>query len=105
MKIWVIKISAVAIIVLAVIGASTYAADASQGRQIYQLYCSSCHGVDGVGYAGAAVPDLRSFEIQQMSETELKQVITYGKDRMPPNAGIPWSSLDDLVAYVKSLSK
>jgi mono/diheme cytochrome c family protein len=105
------KILAVAIAGLMGMTAHVYAADAAQGKRVYEQHCSACHGESGTANAAAAkalnttIADLKSLQIQQMSEKQLKQVITEGKGKMPPIKDVTGSSLDDVIAYLHSLKK
>jgi mono/diheme cytochrome c family protein len=63
-------------------GQSTaYAADASQGKEMYMQYCSSCHGQDGRGEGSVSeflkvkVPDLTLLKKNNKGIYPLDQVI------------------------------
>jgi mono/diheme cytochrome c family protein len=85
------------------------AADAAAGRAAYDKSCKSCHGADGTPNAGVAkmmkveIKDLKSAGVQRLSDTEMKSIITDGKGKMKPIPGVTGASLDNVVAYVKSL--
>jgi ribosomal protein L19E len=49
--------------------------------------------------------DLKSTEVQAMSDDDIKKVITDGKGKMKPVKTVSGASLDDVVAYVRSLKK
>jgi mono/diheme cytochrome c family protein len=73
---------------------------------IYKSKCASCHAADGSGSTAAGkslkVRDLRSAEVQGMSDDALFNVIAKGKGKMP---GYSKSLGDDmcraLVAYCR----
>jgi len=54
---------------------------------IFKTNCARCHNSDGSGdtFFGRKykVPDLRSAAVQKLSDKELTEIITRGKNRMP----------------------
>jgi predicted CXXCH cytochrome family protein len=85
------------------------AADANAGKAVYQKSCKSCHGPDGTPNAAVAkmmkadMKDLKSSDVQAMSDDDLKKVITNGKGKMKPIASVSGADADNVVAYVRSL--
>ena len=51
------------------------------------------------------IADLKSPAVQAQSDADLKKVITDGKGKMKPIASVTGASLDNVVAYVRSLKK
>lgn len=49
--------------------------------------------------------NLGSPEVQALSDAGLKKIITAGKGKMPPARSISGATLDDVIAYVRSLKK
>jgi mono/diheme cytochrome c family protein len=100
-------------IVLALAAASTavQAANAKAGMSVYNKSCKSCHGADGMANPAVAkmmkvdIPDLKSADVQAMSDDDLKKVITDGKGKMTPISGVSGAAADNVVAYVRSLKK
>lgn len=90
---------------------SMYAADANAGKAAYNTSCKSCHGTDGAPNAAVAkmmkveIKDLKSPEIQSMSDADIAMVITKGKGKMQPIKAVTGKSADDVAAYVHSLNK
>ncbi len=83
-------------------------------QQVFEKTCASCHGADGAGKTEAAaklkIPDLRSKEVQQLSDKELFDTIAYGTGhKQYPHAwldrGINGALIRDLVDYVRQLAK
>jgi mono/diheme cytochrome c family protein len=77
---------------------------------IYKSNCAMCHGADGSGQtpAGKAmkVRDLRSADVQKMTDKELAAVIADGKGKMPGyKAKLGPSDIDALVAYIRQFAK
>jgi mono/diheme cytochrome c family protein len=85
------------------------AADAAAGKAVYNKSCKTCHGADGTPNAAVAkmmkveIKDLKSAGVQGLSDAAMKTIITDGKGKMKPVAGVTGASLDNVVAYVKSL--
>ncbi len=95
---------------LAAFGSSAvFGADAKAGAAVYNAHCKSCHGADGTANPAIAkmfkveIPDLKSAEVQGMSDAALKAVITNGKGKMRPMPSVSGADLDNVVAYVKSM--
>ena len=65
-------------------GAPAAAADAAH---TYKAKCASCHGADGGGATAAGkamkLRDLRSPEVQKLTDAELLAFIAKGKGKMP----------------------
>ena len=77
---------------------------------IYKANCGLCHAADGSGQTptGKAmkVRDLRSPEVQKMSDQELAAVIANGKQKMPAyKAKLAAADIDALVAYIRKFKK
>ena len=85
------------------------AADAKAGQAFYDKSCKSCHRADGTPNPPIAkmmkvdMKDLKSPEVQGMSNDDLKKVIT-GRGKMKPVKTVTGAAIDD-VAYVHSLKK
>lgn len=86
------------------------------GAEIYALMCVSCHGRDGAGKTPAGqrfkLKDLRSPEVQEMSDAELFDAIATGtstKSKEYPHAflarGLTKSEIRSVVAFVRTLKK
>ena len=67
-----------------------FAADAAAGHADYDKSCKSCHGPDGGGNPAVAkmmkveMKDLKSAEVQALSDADIKEIIVKGKDKMKP---------------------
>jgi mono/diheme cytochrome c family protein len=105
------KRTATIVTLMAAAAAAGIAADATAGKAAYDKSCKSCHGVDGTPNPAVAkmmkveIKDLKSPEVQAMSDADIKAIVTAGKGKMKPVAAVTGSSVDDVVAYVKSLKK
>jgi predicted CXXCH cytochrome family protein len=98
--------------ILAALGAGVAAgADAKAGQAVYDKSCKSCHGADGTANPAIVkmmkvdIHDLKSAEVQAHSDAELKKIVTDGQGKMKPIAAVTGASLDDCVAFVRSLKK
>jgi mono/diheme cytochrome c family protein len=87
------------------------AADAKAGQAVYDKSCKGCHGPDGGGNPAIAkmfkvdMKDLKSADVQGMSNDDIKKIITDGQGKMKPVTTVSGASLDDVAAYVHSLKK
>jgi mono/diheme cytochrome c family protein len=84
------------------------AQDASSQNPIFQRKCALCHGQDGSGQTDIGkslhARDLRSAEVQIMTDEELIKIITGGKDKMPAYKDIlKEGQIVELAKYVHSL--
>lgn len=101
-----------AILTLTALCASAgFAADAKAGGALYDKSCKSCHGADGTPNAAMAkvlkveMRDLKSPEVQALSEADFKTIITMGKGKMHAVAAVTGGGVDDVIAYVHGLKK
>ena len=83
---------------------------AQDGAATFKSKCAMCHGPDGSGKTAMGeklnIRDLRSAEVQKQTDAELSQIVTKGKNKMPPYDGkLTKEQIDQLVAYVRDLGK
>ena len=89
---------------------SIQAADSAAGKAAYDKACKPCHAADGAGNPAVAkmmkvdMKDLKSADVQGMSDDDLKKVITDGKGKMKPVASAS-ASAADVVAYIRTWKK
>jgi len=83
------------------------AADNADASATYRTKCVMCHGPDGGGsQVGKSmnVPDLRSAEVQKLSDAQLAQLISDGKGGMPPfKSSLSEDQIHSLVAHIRTL--
>ena len=95
-------------ILLAGVGLLTTTA-AADDAATFKAKCAMCHGADGKGSAVGqkmGVHDFTSPEVQKMSDAELTDAITKGKNKMPSYAGkLQESDIKGLVGYIRQLGK
>ena len=87
------------------------AGDAAEGKAAYDKSCKNCHGATGEANPSMAkmmkveIPNLGSPEVQKMSDADLAKAITQGKGKMQPIKSVTGKSVDDVVAYIRTLKK
>lgn len=80
------------------------------GESLFKSKCAMCHGPDAKGETpmGKAlkIPDLHSEAVQKLSEAELTQVITKGKNKMPGyECKLSKEQISQLAGFVRDLAK
>lgn len=97
------------VVFTALAATSAFAADAAAGKAVYDRACKSCHGADGTANPAIAkmmkvdMKDLKSPEVQAMSEADIKKIVAEGKGKMHAISSVTGKQQDDVAAYVKSL--
>jgi len=74
----------------------------------YKSKCAGCHAADGTGSAMGkkmGAHDFTSADIQKMSDAELSDIITNGKNKMPKYPSLKPEEVKGLVDYIRSLKK
>lgn len=79
-------------------------------EKTYKAKCAGCHGADGKGNteAGKALGahDFSSPDVQKESDADLSQIITAGKNKIPPyGKSLSPAEIKDLVAYNRGFAK
>jgi mono/diheme cytochrome c family protein len=77
---------------------------------LFKAKCAACHGADGKGEAPMGkklgARDLSSAEVQKQSDAQLTEVVTKGRNKMPPYEGkLSKEQIAQLVAYIRVLGK
>ncbi len=83
-------------------------ASAQDGSALYKSKCAGCHGADGTGSAMGkkmGAHDFTSAEVQGMSDAQLTDIITNGKNKMPKYGSLKPEEVKSLVAYLRTLKK
>lgn len=88
--------------------AGTHVASAADAAATYKSKCAVCHGADGSGQTAKGkamkLKDLRSAEVQALSEDQLYTIIAKGKAKMPGYEKILGAdTCKALAAYVKQM--
>lgn len=91
------------------LGLAAGAAQAQDAATLFRNKCAMCHGEDGTGSdVGRAlgVANLRSDDVQKLTNAQLTEVITNGKKKMPANKGnLTPAQIKSLVTYVRTFKK
>jgi mono/diheme cytochrome c family protein len=88
---------------------SARAADAKAGQLVYEVHCKGCHGPNGAApanvakFANGRIADLRSSQVQSLSNADLVKTITLGKGKMRGDTTIMGKDLDDLIAFLHEI--
>lgn len=100
------------LIAVAMAGATIAAgADSKAGQAVYEKSCKSCHGADGTANPAIAkmmkveMKSLAAAEVQGMSASDMKKIITEGKGKMAASKAVTGAAVDDVIAYVHTLKK
>jgi cytochrome c6 len=80
------------------------------GEATFKQQCAMCHGADGSGNTGMGktlkLRDLKSPEVQKMSDSELVSLIAKGKGRMPAyESKLGDEKIKAVVAHLRELAK
>jgi mono/diheme cytochrome c family protein len=96
-----------ATIVVFVLSLSAQAQNASE--TLYKSKCAACHGPDGAGSTMGTkmgAHDFTTAAVQGMSDAELTETITNGKNKMPKyGASLKPDDIKGLVAYIRTFKK
>ena len=85
------------------------AAFAGDAAALYKTKCAMCHAADGSGDTPmgkkTAAHDFRSPEIQKMTDEQLTEITTKGKNKMPGyDKKLTADEIKGLVAYIRELA-
>lgn len=84
-------------------------AHADDSADLFKSKCQMCHGADGKGTPTGTkmgAHDFHSADVQKMTDAQLEETISKGKNKMPAYAGkLTADQIKGLVAYVKALGK
>lgn len=90
-------------------GVGAWAADAKEGKMVYDKHCKTCHGPNGAAppnvakFQNGRIEDLRSTGVQGMSDAGLAQIINKGKGKMRGDTTVSGSDMDNLIAFIHDL--
>jgi cytochrome c5 len=107
-----IRKSMVALLAFVAWSPCSWAAEAQDGKAIYQKLCASCHGSDGKGNPamtkafGEKALNIATKETAQKSDDELLKVITQGKGKMPASGkSLSKQEQKQILDHARSLAK
>jgi cytochrome c6 len=93
---------------LAVVLSLSLSAHAQSAADLFKSKCAGCHAADGTGSAMGkkmGAHDFTTADVQKMSDAELTDIITNGKNKMPKYASLKPEDIKGLVAYIRTLKK
>ena len=84
--------------------------ETSGGATIFKEKCVLCHGADGSGDTPLGkqlkAADLRTKNVRQMSDSDLRRLVHDGRGNMPPySEQLSSDEIDQVVKYVRTLGK
>ena len=86
-------------------GTPAQAADIFKGREVYELHCQTCHGIDGRSVE-PGTPDFSRGESLFAPDSELVRQLRDGGGMKPAYRGmLSDDELRDVVAYVRTLQR
>jgi cytochrome c6 len=82
----------------------------SGGETLYKTKCAVCHGADGEGETVIGKTNnlrhLGSADVQKLSDSELTEIITKGKNKMPGyGKSLKPDQIKELVGYIRGFAK
>ena len=96
---------ATAVTAVVVVSQGARAADIFNGKEVYELHCQSCHGIDGSSVE-PGIPDFTRGESLMVPDTELFERLWDGMDHMPSYRGMMEDGdLRDVIAYLRTLQR
>jgi mono/diheme cytochrome c family protein len=93
---------------LAVVLSIPLSAGAQDASALFKSKCAGCHGADGTGSETGkkmGAHDFTTAAVQKMSDAELSDTITNGKNKMPKYGSLKPEEVKGLVAYIRTLKK
>jgi len=85
--------------------ALAYASDIFSGKEVYEMHCQTCHGMDGQAME-PGVPDFSRGESLYVPDVELVQRLRDGDGHLPSYRGmLTDEELRDVVAYIRTLQR
>jgi len=103
------KVSTIAALFAFVVSISIpLSAGAQDASALFKSRCAGCHAADGTGSAMGkkmGAHDFTTADVQGMTDAQLTDIITNGKNKMPKYASLKPEDIKGLVAYIRTLKK
>jgi mono/diheme cytochrome c family protein len=90
-----------ALVTLAILGTSAMAGNVANGKNVYNTTCASCHNT-GVGPSLAHIGNTPASSIKESIVNPSAKITAGYANIMPPFASLGDSTVNDLVAYLKT---
>jgi cytochrome c6 len=105
-----ISSTALALLVVGALLCAPSARAQNDAAGLYKSKCVMCHGADGTGSTpigkATGVRDFHSADVQKETVSELADIISKGKNKMPKYSDkLKDAEIKDLAAYVHDLAK
>ena len=98
-------LKSLATVVLIVAGHNAQAADIFNGKEVYEMHCQTCHGMDGRAME-PGTPDFSLGEGLFAPDVDLMQRLRDGGGHLPSYRGLLTDDeLRDVVAYIRTLQR
>ena len=111
MRSWVVGGACVLVVLMASVQLAAAAGEAAAGKDVYAKKCGTCHGDKGEGKPAIAkmmkveMRPLGSSDVQALSDENVTEIITKGKEKMKPVQGLSPADVANVIAYVRTLPK
>ncbi len=94
-----------AVIAFSCVCAAAFASDIFNGREVYEMHCQTCHGIDGQSLE-PGVPDFSRGESLFVPDVELVRNLREGAAHLPSYRGLlSDEELRDVIAYIRTLQR
>ncbi len=107
MRIMNVKVFTFAAAIAVILGLNL-SASAQDSAALFKSRCAGCHAADGTGTPMGkklGAHDFTSPDVQKMSDADLTDIITNGRNKMPRYAALKPEEVKGLVAYIRTLKK
>ena len=93
----------VALVLVLASALSAHAGDMQNGREIYEMHCVACHGMDGYA-VDMTIPSFANGDRMFLMDQEMLQSIRNGKNLMPAFRGLlSDQEIRDVITYLRTL--
>ncbi|MGO9088840.1 MAG: c-type cytochrome [Candidatus Sulfotelmatobacter sp.] len=103
------RMGLVTLLVAGVVALCHTSALAQDAAGTFKAKCAMCHGADGKGSPVGlkmGAHDFTSADVQKQTDAQLTEIITKGKNKMPPYEGkLKDTEIKDIVAFIRTLKK
>ena len=86
-----------------VVAVPARAGDMQNGREVYEMNCLACHGIDGFA-VDMTIPSFANGDRMFLMDQEMLQSIRSGKNQMPAFRGLLSDhEIRDVITYLRTL--
>ena len=101
MKVTAAKFAPLAL--LSLIMSAAMAGDMQKGREVYEMHCVACHGMNGYAL-DMTIPSFANGDRMFIMDQEMMQSIRNGKNMMPAFRGLlSDEEIRDVITYLRTL--